>query len=324
MTTTYRVLVCDPIAPEGIEVLRQSGMCKVDVRTDLEPAALKAIIGDYDALLVRSTTRIVDDCLAHARRLKVIGHAGAVVDNIDVAAATARGTLVMHTPVGSEVSVAELAIGLMFSLVRHIPQAAQAVRSGQWQQAGQQAGFLGQELQGQTLGILGLGATGRIVAAKARGLGLRVIGHDPLVASEQAHGFGVQWVDFDHVLSGCQILTVHVPLVASTHGLLNRDAFAKMKAGALVVHTGRGGIVVEADLHEALASGHLGGAALDLAETRRLDPHHPLFALPNVLCTPHLGAATVQAQDKFSLQIAHQIMEFLRDGTVTNAVNQLT
>ncbi len=335
MTTTYRVLVSDSIAPEGLEVLRQSGVCQVDVRTGLQPAALCAIIGEYDALVVRSMTPVTADVFAQAHRLKVIGHAGVGADNIDVAAATAHGTLVMHTPVGGEVSVAELVIGLMFALARHIPQAAHSIGSGQWQQAGkwQRAEFLGQELQGQTLGILGLGATGRLVAAKAHALGMRVIGHDPVVAPEQAHGFGVQWVDFDHVLGGCNILTVHVPLVATTQGLLNRNAFAKMKTGALLIHTARGGILVHADLREALTSGHLGGAALDLFETwtineaQAVDQHRSqreLYELPQVLCTPCLGIATRQAQDKISLQIAHQIIEFLRDGTVTNAVNPLT
>lgn len=319
MSSLYRVLVSDPIAEEGLEVLRLSGICEVDVRTGLAPADFHAIIGEYDALVVRSMTKVKADAFPLAKRLKVIGRAGAGVDNVDVPAATAHRTLVMNTPAGNNVSVAELVIGHLFALARHIPQATASVKSGKWQKSK----FLGQEVQGQTLGILGLGAIGRIVAQKAHALGLHVIGHDPLVTAEQARGFGVQWLDFDAMLGGCNFLSVHVPLVGTTRGLLNTSVLAKMKRGAFLINASRGGIVVERDLLEALSGGHLAGAALDVFELEPADPQNPLLGLDNVICTPHLGASTVQAQDKVGVQIAHQIVEFLRDGTVTNAVNQL-
>jgi D-3-phosphoglycerate dehydrogenase len=319
MTTLYRVLVSDPIAQEGVEVLRQSGICHVDVKTGLKPDEFNAIIGQYDALVVRSMTKVKEPAIALATRLKVIGRAGAGVDNVDVPAATAHGTLVMNTPAGNNLSVAELVIGHVFALARHIPQATASVKAGKWEKAK----FMGQEVQGQILGILGLGAIGRIVAEKAHCLGLRVIGHDPLVTPEQAHSFGVQWVDFDHLMGGCNFLTVHVPLVSSTRGMVNAAALAKMRIGAYLIDAARGGIVVEKDLYEALTSGHLAGAALDVFEQEPTDKANPLLTLDNVICTPHLGASTVQAQDKVGVQIAHQIVQFLRDGTIINAVNQL-
>lgn len=314
----FHVLVSDSIAAEGVDVLRNSGVCEVDVKVGLKPAELHEIIGNYDALVIRSATKVTAETFGFAKKLKAIGRAGAGVDNVDVPAATTNKTVVMNTPAGNNLSVAELAIGHMFGLLRRIPEASASTKAGKWEKAK----LMGQELTGKTVGILGLGGIGKIVAKKANALDTKVIGHDPVVTAEQAKALGVEWVSFDDLLAKADILTIHVPLNGATRGLLNKAAFDKAKKGLMLINASRGGIVVEADLVEALQNGQVGAAAVDVFEAEPTDPQNPLFAFPNVVCTPHLGASTVQAQDNVGVQIAHQIVEFLRDGTIVNAVNK--
>lgn len=315
----FRILVSDPVAADAVDVLRQSNICEVDVKTGLKPDEFNAIIGDYDGLVVRSMTKVKADSFVFAKKLKVIGRAGAGVDNVDVPAATANGTIVMNTPGGNQNAVAELVLGYLFALARSIPAASASTKGGKWEKSK----FLGQEIEGKTLGIVGLGAIGKIVARKAGALGMKVLGYDPMLTAEQAHDIGAHYVSLDDLLAQSDAVTIHVPLINSTKGLFNKAAFAKMKKGAWLIDAARGGIVVESDLAEALQSGHLGAAAMDVFEAEPTPADNPLFSQVNLLASPHIGASTVQAQDNVGIQIAHQIVTFLRDGVAQNAVNQL-
>ncbi len=311
-------LVSDPIAAEGVQVLQQSGLFdRVDVKTGLPGAELRAILPEYDALLVRSMTKVRADEFACAPRLKVVGRAGAGVDNVDVKAATANHTLVMNTPGGNNNAVAELVLGFLFALARGLPDATHSTRAGQWEKSR----FVGREIEGRTLGIVGMGAIGRIVARKADALGMKVIGHDPGLDDARIAALGAEPRSFDALLAQSDAITVHVPLLPQTRGLFGAAAFAKCKPGAWLVHAARGGIVVEADLLAALDSGQIGAAALDVFVEEPVPADHPLLRHPNVLATPHIGASTREAQDKVGVQIAHQVVRYLRDGVAENAVN---
>ncbi|MHB8767059.1 MAG: phosphoglycerate dehydrogenase [Deferrisomatales bacterium] len=311
-----RVLVSDALAPEGLEILRAAPGIAVDVKTGLKGPEVVAIIGGYDALVVRSATKVNADLLAAAANLKIIGRAGIGVDNVDVPAATKRGVVVMNTPAGNVVTTAEHAVALMLSLVRMIPQATASMKQGQWEKKK----FEGRELTGKTLGVVGLGNIGTIVAERALGLKLKVAAYDPFVSADRAAKLGVELVTLDELYAKADIVTIHVPLLEETKNLVGREAFAKMKPGVFVVCAARGGIVDEAALLEALDAGKVAGAALDVF---RDEPPGltPLVAHERVICTPHLGASTAEAQVAVSVQVAEQIVEYFRDGTIRNAVN---
>ena len=316
----FKALVSDPIAREGVAVLEQSGIfAQVDVKTGLAPADFHAILPDYDALLVRSMTKVKADSFAYAGKLKVIGRAGAGVDNVDVPAATANKTVVMNTPGGNNNAVAELVLGFLFALARKLPDASASTKGGKWEKSK----FLGGELQGRTLGVVGLGAIGRIVARKADALGMPVLGFDPALDANQIRELGATPVTFDELLAQADAVTIHVPLIPATQGLFGAATFAKMKKGAWLVQAARGGIVNEADLLEALNAGQIGAAALDVFAQEPTPADNPLLGHPNVIATPHIGASTREAQDNVGIQIAHQIVKFLREGVAENAVNSI-
>ena len=320
MSHTFKVLVSDPIAAEGVAVLENSGVfAQVDVKTGLKPEELHAILPQYHALVVRSMTKVKAETLAFAPNLRVIGRAGAGVDNVDVVAATANQTLVMNTPGGNNNAVAELTLGLLFGLARRLSEANASTKAGKWEKSK----LVGVELEGRTLGLVGLGGIGRIVARKAAALGMAVLGYDPAVSAADMAGCGATKADFDELLSRADVVSLHLPLVPATRGMVNAAVFTKMKRGSWLVNASRGGIVVEADLLAALQSGQLGAAAVDVFDSEPTSPDNPLLALANVLASPHIGASTREAQDNVGIQIAHQVVRYLRDGTIESAVNSL-
>jgi D-3-phosphoglycerate dehydrogenase len=312
-----KVLVTDSLAPEGFEILEKAqGLTVVDA-PGLSPAALLEAIADADALVIRSATKVTREVIAAASKLAVIGRAGIGVDNVDVAAATARGIVVMNTPGGNTVTTAEHALALLISLARHIPQATASMKAGRWEKSR----FVGMELFNRTLGVIGLGNIGRIVAERARGLGMKVIAHDPFLSPDAAAKLDVELVDLDTLLARSDAITVHVPKTKETTGLLGRKAFAQVKRGVLLVNAARGGIVDEDALLEALNSGAVGGAGLDVFVEEPAKAGNPLIAHERVVCTPHLGASTEQAQVNVSIAVAEQIRDYLLQGVVRNAVN---
>lgn len=320
MSSQFKVLVADPIASEGVAVLQQSGIfSQVDVNTGLKPEELHAILPQYHALLVRSMTKVKAETLTFANNLKVIGRAGAGVDNVDVPAATANGTLVMNTPGGNNNAVAELTLAMLFALARKLTEAVASTKAGKWEKSK----FLGAELQGRILGVVGLGAIGKIVARKADALGMKVIAFDPLVSAEDAAAVGAEWLPLHDLLARADAVTLHLPLNAATRGLFDAAQLANCKRGAWLVNVARGGVVVEADLVEALRSGQIGAAALDVFEAEPTAPDNLLLTMNNVIATPHIGASTREAQDNVGIQIAHQVVRYLRDGVIENPVNQV-
>ena len=313
----YRVLLSDSLGPEGLARLREQPDLEVDARPGLSPAELCDVIGGYHALIVRSATKVTADVLARAAELRVIGRAGIGVDNIDVDAATARGIVVMNTPGGSNVTTAEHAIARLLALARNIPQAAAAVRAGEWPRST----WLGTEVCNKVLGIVGLGNIGRIVAERAVGLRMKVIAYDPFVTPEAAARLRVELVSLDDLFPRADFITIHTPLTAETRGLVGAESIARMKRGVRIINCARGGIVDEAALAEAIRSGQVAGAALDVFEQEPPPPDHPLRALDHVIATPHLGASTAEAQVNVAVAIAQQVAEFLTKGTINNAVN---
>jgi len=313
-----KVLVSDKLAPEGLEVFRQARGIEVIEKAGASPDELLQLIGDVDGLAIRSGTKVTADVIARADKLRVIGRAGIGVDNVDVKAATARGIAVLNTPEGNNVTTAEHAIAHMLSLARHIPQATASMKAGKWEKKK----FQGMELFNRTLAVVGLGNIGRNVAIRGRAFGMKVIAFDPYATQESAAKLDVELLaDFDEVMRRADIITVHVPKIKDTTGLLNAAAFAKAEPGLLVINAARGGIVDEADLLEALNSGQVGGAALDVFVEEPPPADHPLIAHPNVICTPHLGASTEQAQVNVSVAVAEQIRDYLLDNVVRNAIN---
>jgi D-3-phosphoglycerate dehydrogenase len=312
-----KVLVSDTLSSQGLEILERARGLEVVYKPGLAPGALLEAIADVDGLVIRSGTKVTGDVIARAERLRVIGRAGIGVDNVDVAAATARGIAVLNTPEGNNITTAEHAIALMVALARHIPQATASMKAGAWEKTK----FTGLELFNRTLGIIGIGNIGRIVALRAQGLGMRVVAFDPHIAPDVAAKLDVELLPLDDVLARADILTVHVPKTKETTGLLGAEAFAKMKPGVLIVNAARGGIVNEAALLEALESGKVGGAALDVFEKEPVDPKSPLVAHEKVICTPHLGASTEQAQVNVAIAIAEQVRDYLLNNIVRNAVN---
>ena len=319
LSTTTRILVADPIAGDGVERLRAAG--HVDVATGLEPSALRERIADYDALVVRSETKVTAEVLEAAKRLRVVGRAGVGVDNIDIEAATAHGVLVLNAPTGNTIAAAEHALGMIFAMVRNIPSADRSLRAGLWERSR----FMGMELRDKTLGVLGLGKIGFEVARAAReGLQMRVIAHDPLVTGERAAQAGAELCDFETLLAESDVLTVHVPLSDATRGVIGTAELARMKPGARLVNVARGGIIDEQALAAAITGGHIAGAAIDVFTKEPPPPDHPLLALPQVVLTPHLGASTLEAQVNVAFDVADQIVEYLAGGTPRYAVNAPT
>ena len=311
------ILVTDSLAPQGLEVFERTPGFKVDVRLGLKPPELKKSIGDYHGWVIRSGTKVTADLIEAAENLKVIGRAGVGVENIDVEAASKKGIVVMNTPGGNNVTTAEHTISLMLSLARHIPQAVASLKAGQWKRDK----FMGVELCNKTLGVIGLGNVGRIVAERAVGLRMKVIGHDPFVPPENAARLGVELVSLEEVFQRSNFITVHVPLTNETRGLINRKAIAKMKKGVRIINCARGGIVDEKDLAEALKEGKVAGAALDVYVDEPPSPDHPLVKMEQVITTPHLGASTDEAQLNVAIAVAEQMVDFLTRGIIRYAVN---
>ncbi len=317
MAQKFRVLLSDSLAAAGIEVLKSHPEFEVDIKTGLKPPQLAEIIAPYDALVIRSAAKVTREVVEHADSLKVIGRAGVGIDNVDLEAATRRGIVVMNSPTGNSVTTAEHAISMMMALARHIPAANAALKGGKWDRGK----FTGAEICNKTLGVIGLGNIGRIVADRALGLKMKVIGFDPLVTAEAASRAGVELVGLDELFERSDFITVHAPLTDDTRGLIGRAAFERMKKGVRIINCARGGIVDEEALVEALNSGKAAGAALDVFEQEPPPADHPLLKLDSVIVTPHLGAATDEAQVQVAVDIAHQVSDFLLEGTVRNAVN---
>ena len=314
---TPRVLISDQLSPTAVQIFRDRGV-EADYRPDLgkHKEKLLEIVGAYDGLAVRSATKVTEKVVAAARHLKVIGRAGIGVDNIDVAAATAKGVIVMNTPFGNSITTAEHAIAMMLAVARQIPEANASTQSGKWEKNR----FMGVEITGKTLGVVGCGNIGSIVADRAHGLKMRVIAYDPYLSPERAMDLGVEKVDFDELFARSDFITLHTPLTEKTRNIIDRAALARMKPGVRIVNCARGGLVDEQALREALDSGHVAGAAFDVF-TVEPATDNPLFGHPNVVATPHLGAATTEAQENVALQIAEQMSDYLVRGAVSNALN---
>jgi D-3-phosphoglycerate dehydrogenase / 2-oxoglutarate reductase len=311
-----KVLVSDNLGDIGVEMFKNADGMDVDVKTGLSPEELKQVIGGYQALVIRSATKVTEDLLGAAANLKVIGRAGIGLDNVDVPAATKRGIIVMNTPGGNVVTTAEHAIAMMLSLTRNIPSATAGLKDGRWEKKKLQ----GREIFNKVLGVIGFGKIGSIVADRARGLKMRVIVYDPFVTPENIEKAGFEPVTLEELYHKADYITVHVPKLKDTIGFLNKKAFDRMKKGVMVINCARGGIINEADLYEAITSGKVAGAALDVFETEP-PGKIPLFDLPNVIGTPHLGASTLEAQTNVAVQVARQIIDYLQNGTILNAVN---
>jgi len=315
--TQAKVLVSDKLSEGGVAILSRAPGITVDVKTGLTEDQLCEIIGEYDALVIRSATNVTKRVLDAAENLKVIGRAGIGVDNVDVPAASRKGVVVMNTPTGNAVTTAEHAITLLMSLARKIPNAAASMRAGAWEKTK----FQGREISGKILGVVGLGNIGRIVADRGQGLKLHVIGYDPVMTKERAAALGIELVSIDELFTRADFITFHTPLTPETTNLANDAAFAKMKKGVMIINAARGGIVDEAALVRAVQSKKVAGAAFDVFLEEPLPKDHPFLGIEEIICTPHLGASTAEAQERVSLEIADQIVDYLGKGVVKNAVN---
>ena len=313
--TKPKVLISDKMDPNAERIFLDMG-CDVDVITGKTPEELIAIIGQYDGLAIRSSTKVTKAILDAATNLKVIGRAGIGVDNVDIPYASARGVVVMNTPFGNSITTAEHAIALIFALARQLPEADLSTQAGKWEKNR----FMGVEVTGKTLGLIGAGNIGSIVASRALGLRMKVVAYDPFLTPERAIEIGVEKADIDTLLAKADFITLHTPLTSETRNILSRENLAKTKAGVRIVNCARGGLIDEAALKDMLDSGHVAGAALDVFETEPAKDS-PLFGTPNFICTPHLGASTTEAQVNVALQVAEQMAEFLVTGGVTNALN---
>jgi D-3-phosphoglycerate dehydrogenase len=310
-----KVLIADKLSPAAIEIFRARGI-ETDVQTGLAPADLRAIIGSYDGLAIRSATKVTKELLEVATQLKVVGRAGIGVDNVDIKAATAHGVVVMNTPFGNAITTAEHAIAMMFALARQLPEASASTKAGKWEKNR----FMGVELTAKTLGLIGCGNIGSIVADRAVGLKMKVVAYDPFLSDKRAMELGVEKADLAELFARADFITLHTPLVEGTRNIIDRASIAAMKQGVRIVNCARGGLVDEAALLEGLQSGKIAGAALDVFEVEPATDS-PLFALENVVCTPHLGAATAEAQENVALQVAEQMSDYLLTGAVANAIN---
>lgn len=310
-----KVLISDKMSDRAKEIFVERGI-EVDVTTGLSEEELIAIIGDYDGLAIRSATKATAKVIEAATNLKVIGRAGIGVDNIDRDAATARGIVVMNTPFGNAITTAEHAIAMMMALARQIPEANKSTQEGKWEKSR----FMGVELTAKTLGLIGCGNIGSIVAERALGLKMKVVAFDPYLSDERARELGVEKVELDALLRRADFITLHTPMTDQTRGIIDAEALAKTKPGVRIVNCARGGLVVEADLKAALESGHVAGAALDVFEEEPAKDN-PLFGTENLVCTPHLGASTTEAQVNVAIQVAEQMADYLLTGAVVNALN---
>ena len=312
-----KVLISDALSPAAVQIFKDRG-----IEVDFQPALgkdkekLAAVVGNFDGLAIRSATKVTSKVLEQARNLKVIGRAGIGVDNVDIPAATARGIIVMNTPFGNSITTAEHAISLMLALARQIPEADASTRAGKWEKNK----FMGVEIFGKTLGVVGCGNIGSIVADRATGLRMKVVAFDPFLSQERADDLGVEKVELDELFRRADFITLHTPLTDKTRNIINAGAIKNMKKGVRIINCARGGLVDEAALYEALKSGQVAGAAFDVFVTEPAT-ENPLFHLPNVVCTPHLGAATSEAQENVALQIAEQMSDYLLRGAITNAIN---
>jgi D-3-phosphoglycerate dehydrogenase len=313
--TKPKVLIADALSPAALAIFKDRGV-EADVKVGLTPDELAGIIANYDGLAIRSATRVTEKLLRAAQKLKVVGRAGIGVDNVDVKAATAKGVIVMNTPFGNSITTAEHAITMMMALARQIPDADRSTQAGKWEKSK----FMGTELYAKTLGVIGCGNIGSIVADRAIGLKMKVIAYDPFLTAERAMYIGVQKVELAELLDRADFITLHTPLTDRTRGIIGKASFARMKKGVRIVNCARGGLIDEAALLEALKSGQVAGAALDVFEVEPAKDN-PLFGAPNLICTPHLGAATSEAQENVALQVAEQMSDYLLTGAVSNAVN---
>ena len=312
-----KVLVSDKLSETAVQIFRDRGI-DVDFQPDVgkDTEKLREIIGQYDGLAIRSATKVTPTILEAADNLKVIGRAGIGTDNIDKPAASKKGVIVMNTPFGNMVTTAEHAIAMMFAVARQLPEASASTHAGKWEKSR----FMGVELTNKTLGIIGIGNIGAVVADRARGLKMKVIAYDPTLSEEKIAQKGAEKVELDELLARADFITLHTPLIDATRNILSAEALAKTKKGVRIINCARGGLVDEAALAELLKSGHVAGAAFDVfAEEPATE--NPLFGLPNVVCTPHLGAATTEAQENVALQVAEQMADYLLTGAVSNALN---
>ena len=312
-----KVLISDALSPAAVQIFKDRG-----IEVDFQPALgkdkdkLAGTVGDYDGLAIRSATKVTAKIVEHAKNLKVIGRAGIGVDNVDIPAATSRGIIVMNTPFGNSITTAEHAISLMLALARQIPEADASTRAGKWEKNK----FMGVEIFGKTLGVIGCGNIGSIVTDRALGLKMKVIAYDPFLSPDRAADLGVEKVDLNELFKRADFITLHTPLTDKTRNVINADAIKAMKKGVRIINCARGGLVDEAALYEALKVGQVAGAAFDVFTTEPAT-ENPLFNLPNVVCTPHLGASTSEAQENVALQIAEQMSDYLLRGAITNAIN---
>jgi len=312
-----KVLVSDKLSPTAVQIFRDRGI-EVDFEPDLgkDKDRLAEVIGQYDGLAIRSATKVTETILRNADNLKVVGRAGIGTDNVDKEAASKKGVIVMNTPFGNMITTAEHAIAMMFSVARQIPEASTSTHAGKWEKSK----FMGVELTGKTLGVIGAGNIGGIVCDRARGLKMKVVAYDPFLGTEKAEKMGVEKVDLDDLLARADFITLHVPLTDTTRNILSRENLEKTKKGVRIINCARGGLVDEEALADLLKSGHVAGAAFDVFAVEPAT-ENPLFNLPNVVCTPHLGAATTEAQENVALQVAEQMSDYLLTGAVTNALN---
>jgi D-3-phosphoglycerate dehydrogenase/(S)-sulfolactate dehydrogenase len=312
-----KVLVADDLSGEGVEILRRGRGLSVDVKVGLKPAELKSIIPEYDALAVRSATKVTAELIEAGTKLKVIGRAGVGVDNIDLEAANRRGIVVMNTPGGNTITVAELTVAMIMAISRHIAQATSSVKGGKWEKKK----FQGRELFNKTLGVIGTGNIGSVVVDRCLGMKMKVLAFDPFISEEAMRAMGCEPATLDQLLSRADYVSIHVPLTDKTKNLIGKDALGKMKKTAYLINCARGGIVDEAALAEALSSGRLAGAALDVFATEPVPADNPLLKLDNFICTPHLGASTEEAQVNVAVALSEQLVDYLCQGTLRNAVN---
>ena len=312
-----KVLISDKLSDAAVQIFKDNGI-EVDFMPELgkDKEKLAEIIGNYDGLAIRSATKVTPTILEKADKLKVIGRAGIGTDNIDKDAASKKGVIVMDTPFGNMITTAEHAIALMFAVARQLPEASASTHAGKWEKSK----FMGVELTGKTLGVIGAGNIGGIVCNRARGLHMKVIAYDPYLGEDKADKMGVEKVELDELLKKADFITLHVPLTEQTRNVLSRENLAKTKKGVRIINCARGGLVDEEALVEMLKSGHVAGAAIDVFSTEPATDS-PLFNLPNVVCTPHLGAATTEAQENVALQVAEQMSNYLLTGAVENALN---
>jgi D-3-phosphoglycerate dehydrogenase len=315
--TKPRVLISDALSPAAVQIFKDRGIdVTFDASLGKDKDKLAEMIGEFDGLAIRSATKVTAKLLESARKLKVIGRAGIGVDNVEIPAATAQGVIVMNTPFGNSITTAEHAIALMFALARQIPSADVSTQAGKWEKNR----FMGVELEAKTLGLIGAGNIGSIVARKAIGIGMKVVAYDPYLTPERAVKMGVEKVELDTLLARADVITLHVPMTEQTKNLLSREALAKTKKGVRIINCARGGLVDEEALADAIRSKHVAGAAFDVFAVEPAESN-PLFGLDNVICTPHLGASTSEAQENVALQVAEQMSDYLLSGAITNAVN---